>query len=130
MFDRMQLNLHPLNAPPASKMILMAARGKDNDEIAARLHTRREVVSQSRKRFFKERMAGLQEHARPGRPRGFFPQNSRLRSRRSPVNCRPPWVCRCRDSVWPMWHDARSARGWSRVSAIALFGVAHAQVHR
>jgi hypothetical protein len=42
-----------------AKMILMAANGMDNDEIAARLHTRREVVSQWRKRFFKERMAGL-----------------------------------------------------------------------
>jgi hypothetical protein len=57
-----------------AKMILMAANGMDNDEIAARLHTRREVVSQWRKRFFKERMAGLEERARPGRPRVFPPR--------------------------------------------------------
>lgn len=52
-----------------AKMILMAAQGLDNDEIAARLDTRREVVSQWRKRFFTDRLAGLDERARPGRPR-------------------------------------------------------------
>lgn len=57
-----------------AKMILMAADGMDNDEIAARLDTRREVVSQWRKRFFKERLAGLEEQARPGRPRAFPPR--------------------------------------------------------
>lgn len=57
-----------------AKMILMAADGMDNDQIAARLDTRREVVSQWRKRFFKQRMAGLEERARPGRPRVFPPR--------------------------------------------------------
>ena len=57
-----------------AKMILMAAAGIGNDEIAVRLNTRREVVSQWRQRFFKERLAGLQERARPGRPRVFPPR--------------------------------------------------------
>ena len=52
-----------------ARMILLAALGLDNDEIAARLDTRREVVSQWRKRFFTDRLAGLDERARPGRPR-------------------------------------------------------------
>jgi hypothetical protein len=52
-----------------AKMILMAAQGLGNDEIAARLDTRREVVSQWCKRFFTDRLAGLDERARPGRPR-------------------------------------------------------------
>ena len=60
-----------------AKMILMAANGMDNDQIAARLDTRREVVSQWRKRFFKERLAGLEERARPGRPRVFPPRAHR-----------------------------------------------------
>jgi hypothetical protein len=60
-----------------AKMILMAAAGIGNDEIAARLDTRREVVSQWRKRFFKERLAGLEERARPGRPRVFPPRAHR-----------------------------------------------------
>jgi transposase len=55
-------------------MILMAAQGMGNDEIAARLDTRREGVSLWRKRFFEERLAGLEERARPGRPRAFPPQ--------------------------------------------------------
>ena len=60
-----------------AKMILMAASGMDNDEIALRLATRREVVSQWRKRFFEERLAGLEERARPGRPRVFPPRAHR-----------------------------------------------------
>jgi len=57
-----------------AKMILMAANGMDNDAIAARLDTRREVVSQWRQRFFRDRLAGLEERARPGRPRVFPPR--------------------------------------------------------
>ena len=60
-----------------AKMILMAAQGLSNDEIAMRLDTRREVVSQWRKRFYKERLAGLDERARPGRPRAFPPRTGR-----------------------------------------------------
>ena len=52
-----------------ARMILLAALGINNDEIATRLDTRREVVSQWRKRFFTDRLAGLDERARPGRPR-------------------------------------------------------------
>lgn len=60
-----------------AKMILLAAEGLDNDEIAARLDTRREVVSQWRGRFFRQRLAGLEERARPGRPRAFPPRAHR-----------------------------------------------------
>ena len=57
-----------------AKMILLAAEGLSNDEIAARLDARREVVSMWRKRFFEERLAGLGERSRPGRPRAFPPR--------------------------------------------------------
>lgn len=60
-----------------AKMILLAAQGLPNDEIAASLSTRREVVSQWRKRFFEQRLAGLEERARPGRPRAFPPRSGR-----------------------------------------------------
>jgi hypothetical protein len=60
-----------------AKMILYAAEGMPNDEIAARLDTRREVVSLWRKRFFVDRLSGLEEHARPGRPRTFPPRSRR-----------------------------------------------------
>ncbi len=60
-----------------AQMILLAAEGRPNDEIAARLNTRREVVSQWRKRFFYERLPGLEERSRPGRPRAFPPRGDR-----------------------------------------------------
>jgi hypothetical protein len=60
-----------------AQMILLAAQGLQNDEIAARLNTRREVVSQWRKRFFYERLPGLEERTRPGRPRAFPPRGDR-----------------------------------------------------
>src|SRR6266566_4899403 len=60
-----------------AKMILLAAEGLNNDEIAARLDARREVVSMWRKRFFEERLAGLDERDRPGRPRVFPPRTRR-----------------------------------------------------
>lgn len=56
-----------------AKIALLAAAGLGNDEIAARLDTRREVVSKWRKRFYEERLAGLQERRRTGRPPGFPP---------------------------------------------------------
>lgn len=52
-----------------AKMILLAAQGWDNKDIALRLDARREVVSMWRKRFFTKRLAGLEERPRPGRPR-------------------------------------------------------------
>ncbi len=56
-----------------AKIVLMAAEGLDNDEIAARLATRREIVSKWRKRFFEQGLAGLEERPRGGRPPFFSP---------------------------------------------------------
>jgi len=56
-----------------AKIVLMAAAGMGNDEIAARLDTRREVVSKWRKRFFEQGLAGLEERPRGGRPPAFSP---------------------------------------------------------
>jgi hypothetical protein len=55
-----------------ARIVLMAARGVDNEEIAARLDTPRQVVSRWRKRFFHERLPGLEELPRGGR-RPVFP---------------------------------------------------------
>lgn len=60
-----------------AKMILLAAQGHPNDEIAAALSIGRDVVSLWRKRFFQERLAGLEERPRPGRPRVFPPRAGR-----------------------------------------------------
>lgn len=60
-----------------AQMILLAAQGLSNLEIASRLQTRREVVCLWRKRFFEQRLEGLQERPRPGRPRTFPPGGGR-----------------------------------------------------
>ena len=57
-----------------ARMILLAADGWSNDQIAASLSVGRDVVSQWRKRFFYERLAGLEQRPRPGRPRVFPPR--------------------------------------------------------
>jgi transposase-like protein len=56
-----------------AKIVLLAASGMDNDEIAAHLDTRREVVSKWRKRFYEQGLAGLDERPRGGRPPAFPP---------------------------------------------------------
>jgi len=60
-----------------AKMILLAAEGLANEAIAQCLHTRREVVSLWRKRFYERRLPGLEERPRPGRPRVFPPRGRR-----------------------------------------------------
>ncbi len=60
-----------------AKIILFAAAGHSNDEIAAALSIGRDVVSLWRKRFFQERLPGLEERPRPGRPRVFPPGTGR-----------------------------------------------------
>lgn len=56
-----------------ASLILLAAQGFRNDQIAVRLNTRREIVSKWRKRFFEERLQGLEERDRAGRSRVFPP---------------------------------------------------------
>ncbi|MFH0870922.1 MAG: helix-turn-helix domain-containing protein [bacterium] len=58
-----------------AKIVLLAHEGLGNNEIAERLDTRREVVCFWRKRFFEQRLAGLDDRDRPGRPRVFPPRS-------------------------------------------------------
>ncbi len=51
-----------------AKIVLYAAAGLENDAIAARLDTPRQIVSKWHKRFFRERLRGLEERSRTGRP--------------------------------------------------------------
>jgi len=67
----------PYFAVLRAKMILLAAEGWSNDAIAAALSVGRDVVSLWRKRFFHERLDGLEERPRPGRPRLFPPRGRR-----------------------------------------------------
>lgn len=58
-----------------AKIILYAEEGLSNQEIAERLDLPRQIVSKWRKRFFEERLAGLSERPRTGRPPVFSPQS-------------------------------------------------------
>jgi Winged helix-turn helix len=59
-----------------AQMVLMAAEGMPNDQIAARLRCGGDVVSQWRKRFFEQRLAGLDDRPRRGRPPIFPPSGA------------------------------------------------------
>lgn len=64
-----------------AKIVLYAALGLENQEIAYRLDLPRQIVSKWRKRFFERRLEGLQDEPRTGRPPRFSP--SRRRSRKA-----------------------------------------------
>jgi len=51
-----------------AKIVLLAAQGRPNDQIAASLSVPRQVVTKWRKRFFEQGSAGLDNEPRPGRP--------------------------------------------------------------
>jgi len=58
-----------------AKVILLAADGLSNQQIGERLQLPRQIVSKWRKRFFEERLAGLQERTARA-PRAFSPLKS------------------------------------------------------
>src|SRR5712692_11032475 len=59
-----------------AKIVLLAAECTTNTEIARRLDCSVRTVSLWRKRFFEERLDGLRDRPRPGRPRRFPPGRS------------------------------------------------------
>ena len=67
-----------------ARMVLLAAEGRQNDEIAAALSIGRDVVSLWRKRFYHERLAGLEERPRPAAP-GLPPPRGRRAGPRTRV---------------------------------------------
>ena len=56
-----------------AKAILLAADGLQNKQIGEKLDVPREIVSKWRKRFFEQRLNGLQDRPRRGRPSRFSP---------------------------------------------------------
>ena len=60
-----------------AKLVLMAADGKTNTEIGARLGMSREAVGRWRRRFCQQRLEGLRDKPRVGRPRRFPPAGGR-----------------------------------------------------
>ena len=60
-----------------AKIVLLAAQGRSNDQIAASLSVPRQIVSKWRKRFFEQGSAGLENEPRPGRPATLAPRTAR-----------------------------------------------------
>jgi hypothetical protein len=60
-----------------ARVVLLAAAGMDNDQIAERLDMPRQVVSKWRKRYYEEGRAGLADRPRGGRPAAFSPGGGR-----------------------------------------------------
>jgi transposase len=58
-----------------AKIVLLAAQGLNNKQIGQRLDVPREVVSKWRKRFYEQRLEGLQDQPRRGRPSVFSPSD-------------------------------------------------------
>lgn len=63
----------PYHIVVRAKVALMAAQGLDNKTIGEHLSLPRQIVSKWRKRFFEERLEGLADRPRSGRPSAFSP---------------------------------------------------------
>jgi Winged helix-turn helix len=60
-----------------AKLVLLAAEGLTDKEVAARLDCTDRMVAKWRRRFVAKGLAGLDERPRPGRPRSFSPRADR-----------------------------------------------------
>ena len=60
-----------------AKIILLAAQDWENKAIGEALQLPRPKVSKWRKRFFEQRLAGLEDRPRGGRPSAFPPKRRR-----------------------------------------------------
>jgi hypothetical protein len=67
----------PYREVQRARLVLYAAEGSSNVEIGERLELSPVVVGRWRKRFYEERLEGLEDRARSGRPRRFPPAGSR-----------------------------------------------------
>jgi hypothetical protein len=74
-----------------AKIILFAASGLDNEETSYRLDMPRQVVSKWRKRFFFQRVDGLDDQPGRGTTALFFSLKPSLRSKLSPANSPANW---------------------------------------
>ena len=60
-----------------AESVLLAARGLENKEIGEHLRVPRQIVSKWRKRFFYERLPGLEDRPGRGRRPSFSPSGRR-----------------------------------------------------
>jgi hypothetical protein len=109
-----------------AKVVLYAADGMSNVQIADRLEMCSKVVGQWRRRFHEQRLAGLEDQPRSGRPRRFPPGRGRAGQGDRVRAAQDPMVWRCRVSAGLSFtvssssrrsaarRRRRSAAGWPR----------------
>lgn len=95
------------------RIVVLAAQGFDNDQIAAELSTSPPTVGLWRQRFLDLGLAGLEEAPRPGRPSLLDPDKARraLTEVVQPPPTRKRWSCRSmarhlglsKDAVQRLW---------------------------
>jgi DNA-binding CsgD family transcriptional regulator len=73
-----------------AKIVLLAAEGLTDVEIAAQLDCTARMLAKWRRRFAEEGVAGLDERPRPGAAAVVFPPAISPRSRRWRASCRRP----------------------------------------
>ncbi|MCA1678715.1 MAG: helix-turn-helix domain-containing protein [Actinobacteria bacterium] len=67
----------PFRVVQRARIVLYAAEGMQDIDIAARLDCSPDSVARRRRRFCAERLDGLEDQARSGRPRRFPPATGR-----------------------------------------------------
>jgi hypothetical protein len=67
----------PFQDVQRARIVLYAANGIPDTEIAVRLDTTARIVGKWRRRFFHDRLEGLKDKPRAGRPRRFPPAAGR-----------------------------------------------------
>ncbi len=106
-----------------ARLVLWAAEGLPNQEIAARLAWSKATVGKWRQRFVEHRLAGIYDELRPGRPRSVSDQQVAVLLRRT-LKQKPPtgthWTVRL----------AAEANGLSKSSMHRVFQLFAVQPHR
>ena len=67
----------PFQEVQRARIVLYASEGMADTEIAGRLDTSAGIVGKWRRRFFHERLEGIKDKPRAGRPRRFPPATGR-----------------------------------------------------
>jgi transposase len=99
-----------------AKIVLLAAEGLENTQIAARLDMHVNVVSRWRGRFAREGLDGLGDRRRPGRPR-VFP--AAVVAEVKAMACEPPEDRQVPQSRWSAADLAAQARAEGLVEKVA-----------
>jgi putative transposase len=106
-----------------AKLVLWAAEGHSNSDIANRLHCAKATVGKWRQRFVERRLAGLYDELRPGRPRSI--EDDRIAALLKRTLSRKPTA----GTHWSVREAAKSS-GISKSTVHRLFQAFALQPHR